>query len=122
MCAGDFVGVYGSQSDLFDSVVTIFFLDTAKNPIEYMRIIYRILKPGGSWISFGPLTYHFENEDDSSMELPFEELCKIAEQIGFKMVCVGGKGVNPPSIYTGNPNSMLKYQYHCGFIECTKPL
>ncbi|KAI6184272.1 Carnosine N-methyltransferase [Aphelenchoides bicaudatus] len=121
MCAGDFVGVYGSQSEVFDCVATVFFLDTAKNPIEYMRIIYKILKPGGSWICYGPLTYHFENEDDCSLELPFDEICKIAAQIGFNIECVEGKDVNPSSTYTGNPNSMLKYLYHSGFIECTKP-
>lgn len=70
----------------------------------------------------GPLTYHFEGEDDNSLELPFDQLCKIAEGIGFQMLCVEGKGVNPPSTYTGNPNSMLCYQYNCGFFECTKPL
>lgn len=86
MCAGDFVGVYGSQSDVFDCVLTVFFLDTAKNPLEYMRIVYKILKPGGCWIHFGPLTYHFEYEDDNSMELPFSEICRIAEHIGFKVI------------------------------------
>jgi carnosine N-methyltransferase len=120
MCAGDFLGVYKGQSDVFDCVITCFFLDTATNPIEYMRIIHRILKPNGVWINYGPLTYHFENEDDHSLELPFDQICRISEEIGFKLACVEGKDVNPPSRYTFNSSSMLQYAYHCGFIEAIK--
>ncbi|KAI6178901.1 Carnosine N-methyltransferase [Aphelenchoides besseyi] len=113
MCAGDFLDAFKSESNQFDSVVTVFFLDTASNLFDYLRTIFRILKPGGSWINFGPLTYHFEGEDENSIELPFETIVQVAEQIGFHMERVEGKNVNPPALYTHNPNSMLNYQYHC---------
>ncbi|KAE9546145.1 hypothetical protein FO519_010643, partial [Halicephalobus sp. NKZ332] len=64
---GDFMTSF-EESDVFDAVVSVFFLDTAKNPIDYMRIIHRILKPGGIWLNFGPLLYHFADMPESAME------------------------------------------------------
>lgn len=43
-------------SDMFDSVVTVFFLDTAHNVIAYIETIYDILKPGGYWVNLGNVT------------------------------------------------------------------
>lgn len=43
-------------SDTFDSVVTVFFLDTAHNVIAYIETIYDILKPGGYWVNLGNVT------------------------------------------------------------------
>ena len=37
----------------WDVVVTCFFVDTAKNIVEYVEIIERILKKGGMWINLG---------------------------------------------------------------------
>lgn len=61
MCAGDFVEVYscrGHQGQ-WDGVVSCFFIDTAHNVIEYMQVIYNVLRPGGVWINLGPLLYHW---------------------------------------------------------------
>lgn len=33
--------------------VTCFFLDTARNVVEYLETIYGLLKPGGLWINCG---------------------------------------------------------------------
>jgi len=72
MCAGDFLQAYSDAEEHFDSVVSVFFLDTAANPIAYIRLIYKILRKGGFWLNFGPLTYHHEDSDDTlSLELPF---------------------------------------------------
>lgn len=71
MVAGDFVEVYGQQENNFgkhdwqpinnllysveawDVVVTCFFIDTAKNILEYLEVIHKILKPHGTWINIG---------------------------------------------------------------------
>ena len=37
----------------WDAVVTCFFIDTAHNIVEYLEIIYKVLKPGGVWINLG---------------------------------------------------------------------
>jgi len=82
LVAGDFEEVFGQQDDeadpdgpsagLWDAVLTCFFIDTviicslvpwnephsfyntqAKNIVNYLRIIHRILAPGGVWINLG---------------------------------------------------------------------
>jgi len=79
---GDFEEVYGSESHpdephagQWDAIMTCFFIDTvskfplthragivepmskAKNIVNYLRIIHRILAPGGVWINLGPLQF-----------------------------------------------------------------
>jgi len=92
LVAGDFEEIYGSeahsdepQSGLWDAVMTCFFIDTAKNIVNYLRILHRILAPGGVWINLGPLLWHWENNttNDPSVELDLEELKKLARSIGF---------------------------------------
>lgn len=53
MVAGDFIEVYTAQPEEWDVVVTCFFMDTAKNIIEYMEVIYKTLKQNGTWINIG---------------------------------------------------------------------
>jgi len=48
----------------FDIVITHFFMDTASNIIEYLKTLSHTLKPGGTWINFGPLLWHFEDAED----------------------------------------------------------
>jgi carnosine N-methyltransferase len=78
MVAGDFIEVYGSQENnkgkviigtsfnssnplfflligAWDVVVTCFFMDTAKNIIEYMEVIHKTLKQNGTWINIGKI-------------------------------------------------------------------
>ncbi|CAD5214166.1 unnamed protein product [Bursaphelenchus xylophilus] len=74
MCAGDFVTAFEGYEQIFDTVITVFFIDTAVNPFKYIQTIKRLLKPGGRWINFGPLTYHFEDSEEDSIELPFDLL------------------------------------------------
>lgn len=52
------------NKESMDCVVTHFFLDTASNVIDYLKTIDHCLKPGALWINFGPLLWHFEDEDD----------------------------------------------------------
>jgi hypothetical protein len=67
--------------------VTCFFIDTANNILEYVRLLNYLLKPGGSWINFGPLLYHYSEMDhELSVELSYEELRATFEPLGFKLV------------------------------------
>ncbi len=63
-------------SSTFDAVVTCFFIDTAKNPLQYIRHIALMLsETRGVWINCGPLLYHFADSlDEMSIELSVEEL------------------------------------------------
>ena len=82
MRAGDFVEVYGApdQAGRWDAVATCFFIDTAHNVVEYLEIIARCLRPGGIWVNFGPLLFHWADAssylstDEMSLEMSLEDI------------------------------------------------
>ncbi|KAL1921350.1 uncharacterized protein VTP21DRAFT_11066 [Calcarisporiella thermophila] len=121
MVAGDFLEVYGEGAEnlnKWDAVVTSFFIDTAKNIIDYIQAIYRILKPGGIWINIGPLLYHFENmHGEISIELSLQEVMEVVHTVGFKVE----KEKRVPTTYTANRLSMLQYVYECAYFVALKP-
>lgn len=55
MIGGDFMEVYAehNQKDQWDCIVTCFFIDTAKNFTDYLKVIKHALKQGGKWINLG---------------------------------------------------------------------
>ncbi|KAG2069399.1 N2227-domain-containing protein [Suillus decipiens] len=127
LVAGDFEEIYGTegkeddfepQSGQWDAVMTCFFIDTAKNIINYLRIIHRILTPGGVWINIGPLLWHFENNatNDPSIELDLEEVKILARKIGF--VISDERMID--TTYASNSRSMLGYVYKTAFWTATK--
>lgn len=121
MCAGEFIEAFKSDIEKYDCIITVFFLDTSTNPIDYVRHIHKILKKSGVWINFGPLTYHFDDSQDCvSLELPFDQLIRIVKKIGFEFNELRGRGENPPAQYASHMDSMLQYNYYCGFFQCTK--
>ena len=61
MCAGDFLEVYKDQHACWECLLTCFFIDTAHDICEYIRLITRLLTPGGAWVSLGPLLWHFSD-------------------------------------------------------------
>ncbi|KAG8942829.1 hypothetical protein FRC03_002851 [Tulasnella sp. 419] len=108
LVAGDFVEVYGvtdedeakernnddhggygkeSQEGKWNAVLTCFFIDTAKDIIEYLNIIHRVLVPGGVWINLGPLLWHYENNNtgDLSIEITLEDVKLLSKKIGFEI-------------------------------------
>ncbi|KAF9225053.1 N2227-domain-containing protein [Gyrodon lividus] len=126
LVAGDFEEIYGAtntdesepHAGQWDAVLTCFFIDTAKNVVNYLRIIHRILAPGGVWINLGPLLWHFENSDtsDPSVELDLEEVKELARKIGFQL---SDERMIETS-YTSNDQSMLGYIYKAAFWKATK--
>ncbi|KAF9188364.1 hypothetical protein BGZ51_006972 [Haplosporangium sp. Z 767] len=120
MVAGDFLEVYGQETENFgkwDAVVTCFFIDTAKNIVDYLETIYKILKKGGIWINAGPLLWHFENTaNEISIELSLEEVLELAKTIGFRIEVQG----TSKSTYMANPHGMLKYVYECATWTAVK--
>jgi len=127
LVAGDFEEVYGApdlddsdepQAGKWNAVVTCFFIDTAKNIINYLRVIHRILAPGGVWINLGPLLWHWENNtsNDLSVELDMNELKSLCCKLGF--VLSNERIID--TTYTNNAESMLGYVYHTSFWTATK--
>lgn len=44
-----------------DVVATVFFIDTSPNIFQTLDTISRLLRPGGQWINYGPLLWHYEH-------------------------------------------------------------
>ncbi|KDQ56529.1 hypothetical protein JAAARDRAFT_194531 [Jaapia argillacea MUCL 33604] len=129
LVAGDFEEIYGAEdeddelephSGQWDAIMTCFFIDTAKNIVNYLRILHRILAPGGVWINLGPLLWHFENNstNDPSIELDLEEVKTLAWNIGFEIS--NEKTIS--TTYVNNKESMLGYVYEAAFWTATKKL
>jgi len=128
LVAGDFEEIYGTldedderepQQGKWDAVLTCFFIDTAKNIVNYLTIIYELLKPGGVWINLGPLLWHFENtggSTDPSIELSLDEIRSLAEKVGFQ---ISDERIIDTT-YTGIDGGMLEYVYHATFWTATK--
>ncbi|KAJ7272424.1 N2227-domain-containing protein [Mycena rebaudengoi] len=126
LVAGDFEEIYGAdntnpddpQAGQWNAILTCFFIDTAKNIVNYLRIIHSILAPGGVWINIGPLLWHWENNttNDPSIELDLEEVKSLARAIGFHI----SNERTIDTTYTSNARGMLGYVYHAAFWTATK--
>lgn len=42
MCAGDFIQSLGNDCEKWDAIVTVFFVDTAANILDYIDTIHRL--------------------------------------------------------------------------------
>lgn len=118
MTAGDFLEVYTTK-DEWDCVATCFFIDCAPNVVQFIELIYDILKPGGLWINLGPLLYHYSDvRNEKSIEPSFAVVCEVISKVGFRMEkCQTGIKTK----YCQNPYSMLQYEYDSVFFVCRKP-
>jgi len=124
MCAGDFVEVYGAPEHLnqWDAVATCFFIDTAHNVVEYLSIIARCLKPGGVWVNFGPLLFHWSDarsylkEDELSVEMSLEDVEAVAQSVGLRIV----KREMRDSLYTADKKSMCQTVYRCALLVAVR--
>ncbi|WWC92095.1 uncharacterized protein L201_007049 [Kwoniella dendrophila CBS 6074] len=110
------------QKGRWGAVVTCFFIDCARNVLNYLRIIHTILADDGVWINLGPLLWHFENSPEKSptgegsIELSLDEVKELARRVGFDIK--EEKMIN--TTYTGIPDGMLKHEYNAAFWVATK--
>jgi len=117
MVAGEFCHVYKDKINFFDGIVTCYFIDTANNIIEYIETIHNIVKIGGLWVNFGPLLYHYtENENEISIELSWEEVKQIIIGYGFEFK----KIETVKTTYSTNKDSMTQRIYNCVFFSAVK--
>jgi carnosine N-methyltransferase len=84
------IDVSDEHKGQWGSVITCFFIDTARNIIDYLQTIYELLDDAGVWINIGPLLWHFENVVDKkrgegSLELSLDEVVDLANKIGFEI-------------------------------------
>lgn len=140
MSTGDFCIVYNQPEscDAFDSIATVFFIDTAPNLIRYIEAVRNCLKSGGIWINLGPLLWHHSPKsqdsvkgdesmagnadtgiaDPGSVELTDEEVVALVQHFGFELeqhetdACETG--------YISNTRSMLQSTYRPSFWVARK--
>jgi carnosine N-methyltransferase len=113
------------EEELWDAVVTCFFVDTAPVVVEYVETIYGMLKPGGVWVNLGPLLYHWttdsENNEDpryqQSVELSWEELRHVIATFGFEFQ----KEEFRECQYTNNKQSIMWSTYNAILFSVIKP-
>lgn len=126
MIAGDFQTCYNSpdSASTFDVCATVFFLDTAPNICAYLTTIRNLLVPGGLWINLGPLLWHYEDQkppkrddDEGSVELSLDEVLKLVEMSGFKIV---KRRSGETTAYVGDELSMLSHIYEGEFWVAEK--
>ena len=118
MLCGDFTKLYNDVNNYYDCVITCFFIDTAKNIFEYIDIIQRVLKKGGIWINFGPLSYHWIGyENIPSIELPYDKLKEVIQNFGFEFL---NEEKNKTVIYCEIENFMKNDYFNCVFFTARK--
>lgn len=78
---GDFTRLPTLTGDTgtYAAVITLFFIDTARNLVQYLETIYDLLEPGGVWINVGPLLYG----SAPWVQLSVDEVVAVAEEVGF---------------------------------------
>lgn len=142
MAAGEFASIYNiaDERDRWDAVVACFFLDASPCIVEYLVTIYKMLKPGGILINFGPLLWHWSGPamrpDDpdvdayhkrcsyldkkylTSIDLCWEDIQEIMINLGFELVEVA---TGEPALYTADRRSMMNMDYHCLSFIARKP-
>ncbi|PRP86907.1 hypothetical protein PROFUN_03655 [Planoprotostelium fungivorum] len=116
MSAGEFVETYQHQKGEWDCVVTCFFIDTAKNIIEYIQVIYDILRVGGTWINLGPLLYHYADMGEITIELSYQQLRDVILSFPFQLRGETLMNAN----YTINRRSMMNTTFNVVHFSCDK--
>jgi carnosine N-methyltransferase len=141
MAAGDFASLYAdpNQHGAWDAVVCCFFLDASPSVIQYIQIIYNMLKEGGVLISFGPLLYHWSGPslrpDDetyeayqarfghldkrymSSVDYCWQDVREILINAGF---VIEEERAGIQSLYTADSTSMMNMSYRCRHFVARK--
>ena len=133
---GSFVDVYGKfrarKKEKFHAVVTVFFVDTAPNFLEYVETVKRVLKPDGIWCNVGPLLWHSgkgeggESRKDGdaetskakgqigshgSVELTHEDVIELLKQYGFEIQINEQCSASDAAGYVDDKTSMLRQTY-----------
>jgi carnosine N-methyltransferase len=94
-----------------------------------METILHALKPGGWWINFGPLLWHWadagaylgggaEGAEPLSLELPLDELAAAAEALGFEFARREVVGGVP---YMADARALARREFSCAFWATRKP-
>ena len=105
------------EASSVDYVITWFFIDTAHNVIEHVKLIENILKPDGIWINMGGLQYMYEPyEEETSIELALKDLKGAIKDTG--MVILKETQLNNYEYFL--EDSDVQRIYKCPYFTCKK--
>ncbi|KAJ5275631.1 hypothetical protein N7505_004176 [Penicillium chrysogenum] len=123
---GDFTTVFAEHTGQYDILVTLFFIDTARNLVTYLETIHRLLRPGGRWVNLGPLLYGTA----PFVQLSLDEIVALSESIGFEFqetdpsvgdITVPGLQVRGLDVaYGRNARGLNKNAYQAQYWEAVK--
>lgn len=125
---GDFTTVFPAQdTGKYDVIVTLFFIDTARNLVSYLETIHRLLRPGGKWVNLGPLLYG----SAPFLQLSLDEIVVLSERMGFVFeetedascgdVTIPGMKVRGMEVaYALNTQALSKNAYQAQFWVATR--
>lgn len=104
---GDFTTAFANANHTgqYDAVVTLFFIDTARNLVQYLETIHELLKPGGIWINVGPLLYG----SAPWVQLSLDEAVAVSEVMG--LVFQEGSTREEEVLYNFNQSSLYRNGY-----------
>ena len=113
-------GAFGTpDSSLFikanstDILATCFFVDCVPDLVNLVNEARRILKPGASWLNFGPLKYHGGGDRD---RLTWNEFVELVSAFGFRIV---SDKIRSNCLYIPYPLGSMDTRsgYNCGFFH-----
>ncbi len=134
MAAGEFMSIYNHPKEVsqWDCVASCFFLDAVPSIVECLQVIYRMLKPGGILVNFGPLLFHWSGPamrpDDKSLQdyhtryshlderyltsidMCYEDVRELLLNIGFEIM---EEKTGIKCLYTADKKSMMNMVYRC---------
>jgi carnosine N-methyltransferase len=123
---GDFVTAFSDSTGQYDIVVTLFFIDTARNLVSYIETIHRLLRSGGRWINLGPLMYG----TGPLVQLSLDEIVALSMRIGFEFretddifgeITIPGLNIRGSEVtYGRNPRGLNKNAFQAQYWEAVK--
>ncbi|KAJ6076774.1 hypothetical protein N7499_008755 [Penicillium canescens] len=123
---GDFTTTFAEHTGQYDIIVTLFFIDTARNLISYIENIHRLLRPGGRWINLGPLMYGTA----PFVQLSLNEIVTLCTRIGFDFQETNDRvgNITIPDLpvrgfevaYGQNPRGLNKNAFQAQYWEAVK--
>lgn len=123
---GDFTTAFGGSTGQYDVLVTLFFIDTARNLISYIENIHRLLRPGGVWINLGPLMYG----TGPFVQLTLDEIVALSTRVGFEFpktdanygnTTIPGLTVRGSEVsYGRNPKGLNKNAFQVQYWEAVR--
>lgn len=106
LSAGIFEYNYANAFEAFDAIVACYFMDVVKSIPETLATFYRLLRPGGILISFGPYVTHEVNQGFFATAT-LDDIDAMAAKVGFAVR--ESKTIN--TSYAQNPKSHVIKRY-----------